>query len=250
MTGTREPWLVSLGSLLNSKAMESAVHADPTIVDEFHCGTLLAKLKAIFGKAYKEGDAKSQYLGRTQQVGESYQEYMLVLQCLYNLAWPGEPLSSKDSKLVDKFVHSILDHKMAEYLWDRDCPTPDAVVQAAERKRCGRAGLELAHAMTNPGKVADEAGLYTAQQKGKPTQAKTQQQPQSSSNKDAEKKDKQNAESAVKGMKDQLTLMTEKVNQLEKATNAASKKQYYKDLQLSKNQQANNQNGKNQAAKH
>ena len=101
---------------LDPKAMENAVHADPSIVDEFHFGTLLAKLKAIFGKAYKEGDAKSQFLGRRQQVGESYQEYMLVLQCLYNLAWPGEPLSSKDSKLVDKFVHSILDHKMAEYL--------------------------------------------------------------------------------------------------------------------------------------
>ena len=176
---------------LDPKAMESAVHADPSIVDEFHFGTLLAKLKAVFGKAYKEGDAKSQFLGRTQQVGESYQEYMLVLQCLYNLAWPGEPLSSKDSKLVDKFVHSILDYKMAEYLWDRDCPTPDAVVQAAERKRCGRAGLELAHSMTNPGMVADEAGLYHAQQKGKPPQAKIQKQPQSPSTKDAEKKGKQ-----------------------------------------------------------
>ena len=56
------------------------------------------------------------------------------------------------------------------------------------------------------------------------------------------------SDSDVKGMKDQLTLMTDKVNQLEKASNAASKKQYYKDLQLtSKNQQANNQNGKNKA---
>ena len=109
---------------LDPKAMEIAVHADPSVVDEFHFATLLTKLKAIFGKAYKEGDAKSQFLGRTQQVGESYQEYMLILQCLYNLAWPGEPVSSKDSKLVDKFVHSILDYKMAEYLWDRDCLTP------------------------------------------------------------------------------------------------------------------------------
>ena len=102
--------------------------------------------------------------------------------------------------------------------------------------------------MTNPGMVADEAGLYHAQQKGKPTQVKNQQQPQSSSTKDAEKKDKQNSDSLVKVMKDQLTLMTDKVNQLEKAANATSKKQYYKDLQISKNQHANNQNGKNQAA--
>ena len=111
--------------------METAVHADPSIVDDFDGRSLLQKLKAVFGKAFKEGDAVARFDTRQQQVSESYQDYMLDLRCLYNLAWPGEAQSTKDAKLIYKFIHTIKDHKMSEYLWDKDCKTPADAVRAA-----------------------------------------------------------------------------------------------------------------------
>ena len=143
---------------LDVKALETAVHADPSILDDFDCRSLLNKLQTVFGKAFKEGDSVSLFDTRQQEVGESYQDYMLDLKCLYNLAWPGEAQSTKDSKLIYKFIHTIKDYKMSEYLWDKDCKTPAELVRAAERKRCGQSGLDRAHAMLNRSKMADSAG--------------------------------------------------------------------------------------------
>ena len=113
---------------------------------------------------------------------------MLDLRCLYNLAWPGEAQSTKDAKLIYKFIHTIKDHKMSEYLWDKDCKTPDEVVRAAERKRCGQSGLDRAHAMIDPSKMADSAGIYTTyqgQRGPRPKQTGPQQQRQTPSNPNA-----------------------------------------------------------------
>ena len=184
---------------LDQKAMETAVHADPTILDDFDGRSLLNKLKAIFGKAFKEGDAVARFDTRQQQVGESYQDYMLDLRCLYNLAWPGEAPSTKDAKLIYKFVHTIKDRKMSEYLWDKDCTTPAEAVRAAERKRCGQSGLDRAHAMIDPSKMADSAGTYAYYQgqRAGPNQAKPFQQGPPPSNTNAEKRPMQSPDKAA-----------------------------------------------------
>ena len=224
---------------LDSKAMETAVHADPSILDDFDCRSLLNKLKAVFGKAFKEGDAVARFDTRQQEVGESYQDYMLDLRCLYNLAWPGEAQSTKDAKLNYKFIHTIRDHKMSEYLWDKDCKTPAEIVRAAERKRCGQSGLDRAHAMIDPSKVADSAGIYATYQgqKGKPNPAKPSQQRPPPSNTDAEKLLKLYSDKVVTEVKGEVTLLGDKVLRMEKTSDNNSRR----------NRRRRNRGGRNQS---
>ena len=151
---------------IDPKELETAVHVDPSISHTYVYDDLVLKLAAIFGEAYQEGTAKTEYDGRYKLSTESYQTYMLDLMKLYNQAWPQHNIAVRDESLADKFMYSLSDLEMTKYLKNAGERRPSALVRLAESQRCMEKEMLLRHAMVEKAKEADAENLYAAYKDG------------------------------------------------------------------------------------
>ena len=130
---------------LNTEARELAQHVAglPAIgpLDE-----IISLLNPVFSNLYGEGRAATEFDLRTKKEGESYQEFVLALYKLFNQAYPGEQMASRDSRVARRFILGLGDLELSKYLIDFDISNPMLLARLAERRKCTNEELEAAAA--------------------------------------------------------------------------------------------------------
>ncbi|RNA27987.1 hypothetical protein BpHYR1_019163 [Brachionus plicatilis] len=70
----------------------------------------------LYGRVYRQTDPLMEFAARRQRQGENIYSYLCELECLASAAYPSEPLRVVESKIIDRFIRGIYDHKIKSEL--------------------------------------------------------------------------------------------------------------------------------------